>query len=61
MKVENIQIDGINHYDYPDYCDAYCVSAERDGIPLTEEELIEFSESDEFRETLLDNIINKQF
>lgn len=38
-KLENIQVDGINMFDYPDFVDAYISYAEYDGTPLTEDEL----------------------
>ena len=36
----------IDHSDAPDYCDAYAVRAERDGIELTDEEIEELNNSD---------------
>lgn len=39
QKISNIEFDGINHDDYPDYCDAYIVSAEYNGEQMTEEQL----------------------
>ena len=39
QKISNIEFDGINHDDYPDYCDAYIVSAEYDGEEMIEEQL----------------------
>lgn len=38
-KLENIQVDGINMRDYPDFVDAYISYAEYEGEPLTEDEL----------------------
>lgn len=38
-KIENIEIEGINYEDYPDFCDAFLVSATLNGEPLTDEEL----------------------
>ncbi len=36
----NVEIEGIDHSDYPDYCDAYISYAEdADGNPLTQEEI----------------------
>ena len=35
-----IEWDGIDHSDHPDYCDAYIVRAERDGVELTDEEIV---------------------
>lgn len=36
-KVSNIEFDGIDHSDMPDYCDAYIVSCDYDGEPASEE------------------------
>ena len=38
-KVEDIEFEGINHDDYPDYCDAFVTSATYKGRDLSEEEL----------------------
>jgi hypothetical protein len=38
-KIDMIEFDGIDHDDYPDYCDAYIVYAEYDGREMTDEEL----------------------
>jgi len=46
-KIINPEFEGIDHKDYPDYCDAFCVYAEfEDGTPLTELELDELNDSD---------------
>ena len=47
-RVSNIVFDGIDHRDAPDYCDAFIVSADYDGIPMTEEQLDELSEDSYF-------------
>lgn len=44
--------EGIDHSDAPDYCDAYAVHAERDGIELTDEELDELTDISELQEVL---------
>jgi len=46
--ISNIQFDGIDHKDAPDYCDAYIVSAEYDGEEMTEEQLEELNEDSDF-------------
>jgi len=56
-KITNVSFEGIDHNDYPDYCDAYLTYAEIDGIPLTEDELIEVDESD-YRYDLLIDYLN---
>ena len=38
-KIDNIEIDGIDTKDYPDFCDAYIVSADYDGVPINDEQL----------------------
>lgn len=44
-KISNIKFEGIDHNDYPDYCDTYIASAEYDGKEMTEEQ-IEFINED---------------
>lgn len=47
MKVFNIEWDGIDTRDYPDFCDAYISYAEHaDGTPLTQDELGNIDSSD---------------
>jgi hypothetical protein len=39
-KVVDLEVDGVNSGDYPDFCDAYFSSGSyEDGTPLTEDEL----------------------
>jgi hypothetical protein len=47
-KIDNIEIDGIDTGDYPDFCDAYIVSADYDGVPMTEEEINTLNEDRDF-------------
>jgi len=37
--IDNIVFDGIDHNDYPDFCDAYIESCDYDGKPADEYEL----------------------
>jgi hypothetical protein len=53
--ISNIEFKGINHRDYPDYCDAYIVSAEYDGKEMTQEQ-IEMIDGDFFYEKLIEQI-----
>ena len=39
--ITDVVLDGIDHSDHPDYCDAYIVSAKYDDIEMTEEEIEE--------------------
>jgi hypothetical protein len=53
--ISNIEFKGINHRDYPDYCDAYIVSAEYDGEEMTQEQ-IEMLDADFVYEKLMEQI-----
>lgn len=56
-KVTNLQFEGIDYKDYPDYCDAYVVNADYEGEPMTEEQLEELNEEHDFvHEKLLNHI-----
>ena len=47
-KLENLEVEGIDTRDYPDFCDAYISYAEIDGRKATEEELQELSDDSQF-------------
>jgi len=47
-KVENVLVEGINLWDYPDLCDSFIESADYDGKPMTEEQLEEINQDSEF-------------
>ncbi len=38
-KIDNMEFDGIDFADYPDFCDAFLVAADYDGRELSEEEI----------------------
>jgi hypothetical protein len=42
-KISNIELGGIDTNDYPDFCDAYIISAEIDGVELTDAEIEELN------------------
>lgn len=46
--IEDIQIDGIDHRDAPDYVDAYISSAYYDGREMTQDELDLLNEDSAF-------------
>lgn len=45
-EVENLEVDGVDIKDYPDFCDAYFLSGThiKENRPLTEKELDQLSE-----------------
>ena len=46
--IDNIEVDGIDTKDYPDFCDAFIASADYDGKPMTDEQLEELNEDSDF-------------
>jgi len=47
-KIEDIEIEGINHNDCPDYCDAFISDAYYNGRQMTDEELEELNDDGDF-------------
>ena len=47
-KITNVVLDGIDLEDYPDFCDAYIVSADYDGEPMTEDQIDKLNEDSDF-------------
>lgn len=54
--ITNVEFEGIDYSDSPDFCDAYIISADLDGVPMTEEQLEALNESDLRYELLMDYI-----
>jgi hypothetical protein len=42
--ISNIRFDGIDHNDYPDYCDVSVLSAYYDGVDMTDEQIEQLNE-----------------
>jgi len=57
-KISNIELNGIDTKDYPDFVDAYIVSAEIDGVELTDAEIEELNCNSEF---VYDCVLNQLF
>ena len=56
-KIEIVEIDGLDHEDYPEYCDAWISAARVDGVEATDEQLEEMNNNDDFRyESIIKNI-----
>ena len=58
-KLENIQVEGIDTRDYPDFVDAFISYAEMDGVELTDEQLDELN--DDYPDLVYDCVINHLF
>lgn len=46
--IDNIELDGIDTNDYPDFCDAFISSADYKGVKMTDEQLEEINEDKDF-------------
>ena len=57
-KIDNIEVDGIDTKDYPDFCDAYISSADYDGKPMTDKQLDEINEDGDFQHECIMNDIH---
>jgi hypothetical protein len=54
--ITNVEFENIDYSDYPDFCDAYIVSADLDGVPMNEAQLESLNDSDLRYELLMDYI-----
>ena len=53
--ISNVSLDGIDHEDYPDYCDAFIDSADYDGKEMTDKQLDDLNEDYELVHELIWN------
>ena len=56
-EIDNIEFDGIDYSDYPDFCDAFICSADIDGREMTDDELDELNNDREFVSNALQNYL----
>jgi hypothetical protein len=47
-KISDVEVDGIDTADYPDFCDAFIAYAEYDGKEMTDEQLDALNEDGDF-------------
>ena len=47
-KIDNIEVEGIDTRDYPDFCDAFIASADYNGVPMTDSQLDEINDDGDF-------------
>lgn len=47
-KVTKVKVEGVDMKDYPEFSDAFIVSANYNGVEMTEAELDELNENQEF-------------
>ena len=53
--IDNIEVDGIDTTDYPDFCDAFISSADYEGKEMTEEQLDKLNQDSDFVYECLQN------
>ena len=53
--IDNVEIEGIDFKDYPDFCDAFISSAYYNGKPMTEDQLDEINDDSDFVYECLQN------
>jgi len=56
-KIDNIEMDNVHTWDYPDFTDAFISSADYDGVPMTDEQLEEINEDFSFRNECVENYL----
>ena len=56
-KITNVVLDGINLEDYPDFCDAYIVSADYDGEPMSDDQIDKLNEDSDFVYTKIEQFL----
>jgi len=56
-KITNVVLDGINLEDYPDFCDAYIVSADYDGEPMTDDQIDKLNEDSDLVYTKIEEFL----
>lgn len=55
--IDNVDIDGIDYSDYPDFCDAFICAADYDGEPMTQDQLDIINEDMDFVYSWVENYI----
>ncbi len=56
-KITNVTLDGLDHNDYPKYCDAFIDNAHYDGKKMTDKQLDQLNEDHELvAEIVWDNL-----
>ena len=53
--IDNIEVDGIDTKDYPDFCDAFISNADYDGKEMTEKQLDTINEDGDFQHECIMN------
>ena len=56
-KITDVVLDGIDFEDYPDFCDAFIVSADYDGEPMSDDQIDKLNEDSDFVYTQIEEFL----
>ena len=56
-KITDVVLDGIDFEDYPDFCDAYIVSADYDGEPMSDDQIDKLNEDSDYVYTQIEEFL----
>lgn len=56
-RISNVEFEGIDYSDAPDFCDAFVVSADYDDEPMTKEQIEELNDDSAMVYDLLTNYL----
>ena len=56
-KITNVVLDGLDLEDYPDFCDAFIVSADYDGEPMTDDQIDKLNEDSDLVYTKIEEFL----
>jgi len=56
-KITDVVLDGIDFEDYPDFCDAFIVSADYDGEPMSDDQIDKLNEDSNFVYTQIEEFL----
>jgi len=57
--VDNIEVDGVDYSDYPDFCDAFISNADYNGEPMSDDMVDYINEN--YPDYVYEQVINKIF
>ena len=56
-KITDVVLDGIDFEDYPDFCDAYILSADYDGEPMSDDQIDKLNEDSDYVYTNIEEFL----
>lgn len=56
-KISDVEVNGVDTNDYPDFCDAFIASATYEGRDMTEPELDELNEDSDYVRNQVEKVL----